>query len=138
MPWTHNLIILGQAKRTEERAFYLRLAAEQRWSSRELERQFRLAAFEQAVLHPPKLSAALREMYGRAAEEAFKDAYAVEFLSLSPRHSESDLHRALLQQLRKCLIELGRDLAHEASRGRSAVAQGTPAQAHKWRRPSPS
>ena len=115
LPWTHNLIILGQAKRTEERGFYLRLAAEQRWSSRELERQFRLAAFEQAVLHPPKLSAALREMHGRAAEEVFKDAYAVEFLALAPAHSERDLHRALLQQLQKFLIELGRDFCFVGS-----------------------
>jgi predicted nuclease of restriction endonuclease-like (RecB) superfamily len=26
LPWTHNLIIMGQAKRPEEREFYLRLA----------------------------------------------------------------------------------------------------------------
>jgi predicted nuclease of restriction endonuclease-like (RecB) superfamily len=26
LPWTHNLIILTQAKRTEEREFYLRMA----------------------------------------------------------------------------------------------------------------
>jgi len=54
LPWTHNLIILTQAKRPEEREFYLRMAAQQRWGSRELERQFRLGAFEHAVLTPPK------------------------------------------------------------------------------------
>jgi len=56
LPWTHNLIVLGQSKRPEEREFYLRMAIQERWSKRELERQFRLAAFERAVLHPPKLS----------------------------------------------------------------------------------
>jgi predicted nuclease of restriction endonuclease-like (RecB) superfamily len=54
-------------------------------------------------------------MHGRAAEEAFKDVYAVEFLSLAPAHSESDLHRALLQQLREFLIELGRDFCFVGS-----------------------
>lgn len=82
LPWTHNLIILGQSKRPEEREFYLRMAVQEKWSSRELERQFRLGAFEQAVLAPPKLSAALRELHGESATGFFKDAYSVEFLNL--------------------------------------------------------
>jgi len=109
LPWTHNLIILSQAQRPEEREFYLRMAAQERWSKPELERQFRLGAFERAVLDPPKLSAALREMHGGAAADAFKDAYTVEFLNLPVGHSEADLHRGLLGQLRAFLIELGRD-----------------------------
>ncbi len=39
LPWTHNLIILSQSKRPEEREFYLRMAVQEKWSSRELERQ---------------------------------------------------------------------------------------------------
>lgn len=61
LPWTHNLVILTQAKRAEEREFYLRMAVQQRWGSRELERQFRLGAFEQAVLAPAKVSSALTQ-----------------------------------------------------------------------------
>ena len=30
LPWTHNLIILGQSRRAEEREFYLRLAIQER------------------------------------------------------------------------------------------------------------
>lgn len=41
--WTHHLIILSQGKGDQEREFYLRLAAREKWSSRELERQFKLA-----------------------------------------------------------------------------------------------
>ncbi|MCX6913573.1 MAG: DUF1016 N-terminal domain-containing protein, partial [Verrucomicrobia bacterium] len=36
--WTHNLLILARAKRPEEREFYLRLCAREKWPSRELER----------------------------------------------------------------------------------------------------
>jgi predicted nuclease of restriction endonuclease-like (RecB) superfamily len=115
LPWTHNLIVLGQSKRAEEREFYLRMAVQEKWSSRELERQFRLGAFERAVLDPPKLSAALREMHGGAATSAFKDAYAVEFLNLPADHSEADLHGGLLSQLRAFLIELGRDFCYVGS-----------------------
>ncbi len=108
LSWTHNLIILGQSKRPEEREFYLRMAVQERWSKRELERQYRLAAFERAVLHPPKLSPAVRESHG-SASSAFKDAYMVEFLNLPEEHTEADLHGGLLARLKAFLIELGRD-----------------------------
>lgn len=35
LPWTHNLIILSQSKRPEEREFYLKMAITERWSKRE-------------------------------------------------------------------------------------------------------
>jgi predicted nuclease of restriction endonuclease-like (RecB) superfamily len=115
LPWTHNLIILSQAKRPEEREFYLRQALHERWGKRELERQFRLAAFEKAVLSPAKVSPAMAQIHGPGAVAAFKDAYTVEFLDLPPEHSEVDLHRGLLNQLRKFLTELGRDFCFVGS-----------------------
>ncbi len=62
LPWTHNLIILGQSKRPEEREFYLRMAVQEKWSSRELERQFIAALFERVVLNPVKVLAVLTQM----------------------------------------------------------------------------
>jgi predicted nuclease of restriction endonuclease-like (RecB) superfamily len=58
LPWTHNLIILGHSKRPEEREFYLRLAVRAKWSSRELARQIRNAAFERTVLSDKTLEVA--------------------------------------------------------------------------------
>ncbi|MBN8492229.1 MAG: DUF1016 family protein, partial [Burkholderiales bacterium] len=115
LPWTHNLIILGQSKRAEEREFYLRMAVQQRWGKRELERQIRLGAFEQAVLAPAKLSPAVREIHGESAATVFKDAYALEFLELPAGHTEADLHRGLLGRLQTFLIELGRDFCFVGS-----------------------
>ncbi len=45
LPWTHHLLILGQAKLPEERTFYLQAVIAAKWSSRELERQIRTQAF---------------------------------------------------------------------------------------------
>jgi predicted nuclease of restriction endonuclease-like (RecB) superfamily len=115
LPWTHNLIILTQSKRPEERDFYLRMAVQQRWGKRELERQYRLGAFERAVLSQAKVSPALTQMHGAAAVGVFKDTYSVEFLSLPNDHTEADLHSGLLGQLRAFLIELGRDFCFVAS-----------------------
>jgi predicted nuclease of restriction endonuclease-like (RecB) superfamily len=54
LPWSHHIVILEQSKRPEEREFYVRFAIQERWSKRELERQFKTALFERTVLHPPK------------------------------------------------------------------------------------
>jgi predicted nuclease of restriction endonuclease-like (RecB) superfamily len=117
LPWTHHLIILSQSQRPEEREFYLRMAVQERWSKRELERQFRLALFERTVLTPPKVSAVLSQSHPKAAS-VFKDAYMVEFLGLGDdlgTHSEADLQRGLLGQLKQFLIELGRDFCFVGS-----------------------
>lgn len=114
LPWTHNLVILGQSKRQEEREFYLRLAAKENWSKRELERQMNAALFERTVLSPAKVSPPVRQR-GAEALSAFKDSYVLEFLDLQPGHVEADLHRALLQKLQRFLTELGRDFCYMGS-----------------------
>ena len=114
LPWTHNLIILGQSKRPEEREFYLRMAVKEKWSSRELERQFETALFERTVLNPAKVSAVLTLLQPTALN-AFKDAYMLEFLGLQGDHSESDLHQGLLAKLKAFLGELGRDFCFVGS-----------------------
>ena len=114
LPWTHNLIILNQSQRPEEREFYLRQAIQEKWSSRELERQFKTALFERTVLSPAKLSAVLTQLQPDALS-VFKDSYMVEFLDLPQGHAEADLHQGLLQQLKQFLIELGRDFCFVGS-----------------------
>jgi len=114
LPWAHNLIILGQSKRPEEREFYLRMAIQERWSKRELERQLRSALFERTVLTPPKTTPAVKQTHPDAAC-IFRDSYVLEFLNLPQEHSEADLHHGLVRQLRDFLIELGRDFCFVGS-----------------------
>lgn len=114
LPWPHNLIILNQSKRPEEREFYLRLAIQEQWSSRDLERQLKTALFERTVLNPAKVSAVLSQIHPDAIN-VFKDSYLVEFLDLPHGHAEADLHQGLVQQLKQFLIELGRDFCFVGS-----------------------
>ena len=108
LSWTQNLLILARAKRPEEREFYLRLSSREKWSSRELERQLNSALFERAVLSPPKVSRAVTQIHATAAS-IFKDTYFLDFLDLPDGHSEGDLQHALVANVRRFLIELGRD-----------------------------
>ena len=114
LPWTHNIIILNQSKRPEEREFYLRLAIRERWSKRELERQFKTALFERTVLNPVKVTPLVTQIHPDALS-IFKDSYLVEFLDLPESHAEADLQRGLLQRLKDFLIELGRDFCFVGS-----------------------
>ncbi|KPX34628.1 hypothetical protein ALP73_02727 [Pseudomonas coronafaciens pv. garcae] len=114
LPWTHHLIIFTQSRRPEEREFYLQMAIREKWSSRDLERQFKTALFERSVTQPAKASAMLKETRP-AAMDVFRDAYLVEFLELPAGHAEADLHRGLLQRLKGFLIELGRDFCFVGS-----------------------
>ncbi|MBN9231999.1 MAG: hypothetical protein BGO90_04980 [Legionella sp. 40-6] len=108
LPWTHNMIILSQSKRPDERQFYIQQAIKEHWSKRELEKQIKSALFERAVLNPVKASAGLTHSRPEAIS-SFKDMYVVDFLALMDGHNEFDLHHGLLASLKNFLIELGRD-----------------------------
>jgi predicted nuclease of restriction endonuclease-like (RecB) superfamily len=114
LPWTHNLIIISQSKHPEEREFYLRMAIKERWSKRELERQFNTALFARIVLNPVKVSPAVTQMHPDALN-VFKDSYVVDFLNLQQEHNEADLHQGLLGKLKHFLLELGRDFCFVGS-----------------------
>lgn len=114
LPWTHHLIILGQAKPIETREFYILAAIKERWSSRELERQIRSGAALRSAPGAKKGSAVLTRLHPSALDE-LKNAYSLEFLSLPDGHSERDLHRALVRNLGRFITELGRDFCFVGS-----------------------
>lgn len=74
LPWTQNLIILTQAKLPEEREFYLRRAIQERWSTRDLERQLKTALFERSVLSSAKVTPVVTQTHPGVLE-VFRDAY---------------------------------------------------------------
>ena len=120
LPWSHNLLIMSQSKRPEEREFYLKLAVKAHWSKRELERQLRSAAFERTVLSDLKLAPAVRVL-PQDATGVFKDSYLVDFLDLPDKHSEADLQTGLLRNLRRFLMELGDGFAFVGEKVRVQV-----------------
>jgi len=108
LPWTHNTVIFSRCKSNEERAYYLQLCIDEKYTSRELERQINAAQYERQYLGQAKLSAALRELHP-AIQTTFKDNYVLEFLGLPETHSESDLQKALTQNIKAFILELGND-----------------------------
>jgi predicted nuclease of restriction endonuclease-like (RecB) superfamily len=75
-----------------------------------MDRQLRGALFERAILRRPKVSPAVTQLHPDA-ESIFKDSYLVDFLDLPEGHSEQELQDAIIMNLKRFLLELGRDFA---------------------------
>lgn len=106
--WSHNLAIFSRCKSIEEREFYLKLAKQEAYSYRELDRQISSSLFERTMIGNAKLSTVLREQK-KDITNKFKDSYVFEFLNLSEQHNENELKIGLLQQMKKFILELGKD-----------------------------
>lgn len=107
--WTNHLHILSKTKSIEEKQFYLELASQHRYSERDFARIIDSCTYERVKLADLKWSALLTEL--PAAYGQFKDSYMFEFLGLPDDHKENDLRRALVQNLKKFLTELGPDFS---------------------------
>lgn len=106
--WSHNLAIFSRCKSDEEREFYLKLTKQENYSFRELERQISSSLFERSMILNSKLSTSMREN-NKAISQAFRDSYVFEFLNLQESHSEKELQRGLVNQMKNFILELGKD-----------------------------
>ncbi|MDP2188899.1 MAG: PDDEXK nuclease domain-containing protein [Sphingobacteriaceae bacterium] len=106
--WTNNLLIFSRCKTIEEIEFYLKLVKQENYSKRELDRQISASFFERTMIGNSKLSPSVREN-NKGLSNTFKDSYVFEFLNLPDPHSESDLKRGLVKQMKNFILELGKD-----------------------------
>jgi predicted nuclease of restriction endonuclease-like (RecB) superfamily len=106
--WTNNLLIFSRCKSIEEIEFYIKLVKQENYSKRELDRQISAGFFERTMIGNSKLSPAVRES-NNDLSNTFKDSYVFEFLNLPDPHSESDLQRGLVRQMKNFILELGKD-----------------------------
>ena len=108
--WSSHLHILSKTKTIEEKEFYLRLAIKERYSVRELERQIDSGLFERVILSKKKVSSLMTQIHPKAPD-VFKDTYILDFLNLPEVHSESDLQKSIVANLKDFILEFGKDFA---------------------------
>lgn len=106
--WTNNLAIFSRCKTDEEKEFYIRMAVQEKYSKRDLERQINSSVFERVMIGNAKLSPVVRE-FNTDITNAFKDSYVFEFLNLPEPHNEPDLQKGLVKQMKDFILELGGD-----------------------------
>jgi predicted nuclease of restriction endonuclease-like (RecB) superfamily len=106
--WTSHLEILTGCKSNEEKIFYIILTHKERLSVRDLRRQIESSVYERSLLGEKKQSLKLKETYP-TAKQLFKDRYMVDSLNLPENHSEKTLQQGLIQQMKKFILDLGKD-----------------------------
>ncbi|NDP59685.1 MAG: DUF1016 domain-containing protein [Oxalobacteraceae bacterium] len=115
LPWSAYVRLLS-VKSDAARRFYETEALRCGWSVRQLDRQVNSQFYERIALSRNKtamLQQAEQPLQDDVVtpEQAFKDPFVLEFLSLKDDYSESDLEGALTQHLADFLMELGDDFA---------------------------
>ena len=109
--WTNNLTIMSRCKIPEERDFYIRLAVDERLSTRDLDKLITRGLFERTMVDTPKLSAVLREI-APSSERSFRDRYVMDFLGKKTYADEYSMKQAIISKMKDFILELGKDFIY--------------------------
>jgi len=122
LSWSHYVFLIG-IKNPQERSFYEIEAINQNWTLRDLNRQFDSSLYERLALSRNKKSIRRLAQEGQIVKQSkdiLKEPLVLEFLGLSEQasYSESDLETAIINQIEKFLLELGKGFLFEARQKR--------------------
>jgi predicted nuclease of restriction endonuclease-like (RecB) superfamily len=120
--WTHYLILM-RIKNEQERRFYEIEAANQQWTVRQLQRQHSSSLYERLALSRDKdkvLQLANEGQLLAKPNDILKNPFVLEFLDMDEKadYSESDLESAIISNIQKFLLELGKGFLFEARQKR--------------------
>jgi predicted nuclease of restriction endonuclease-like (RecB) superfamily len=110
--WSHYLFLM-RIDNEAERQFYEIESFNSQWTLKELERQFNSGLFERLALSKDKSQVMKLAQRGHIVEnprDVFKNPIILEFLGLdeSSSYSETDLETAIINQIEKFMLELGK------------------------------
>ena len=127
LSWTHYRLIM-RVENPVARDFYMQEAAGQNWSSRVLERNINTHYYERLLTSPDKRVAL--EVTGAFENhqpgDFIKDPYVLEFLGIpeSPTVLERDIEQAIVGNLQKFLLEMGKGFAFISRQFRISTETG--------------
>ncbi len=105
--WSHNIIIFEKCKTEEEKEFYLSSIMNSNLSKQFLLQQIAGQTYQKYLHNQTNFDNALPENRRNLAKVAVKDEYTFDFLHLGEDHAEKELHTALVNNIRKFLLEMG-------------------------------
>lgn len=122
LTWSHYTFLMN-IDDAKERKFYEIESIKNRWSLRELKRQYNSALFSRLALSRDEEGILKLSEEGQIIEkpkDIIKDPYILEFLGLPELHqySESELEQEIINKLEHFLLELGEGFAFVARQKR--------------------
>ena len=105
LSWTH-FVELMSIKDEKARLFYAKEATERHWGKRELRQSIERKEFERTEIANIQLT-----KQSPVPFNVFKDPYFLEFLNLPKNFFENDLENAILKELERFILEMGKGFA---------------------------
>lgn len=99
-------MVLIPIKNDEAVYYYAQKIVAENWSVRTLRKQVSIKTFERTAVANTQLPQIIAESY-----DLFKDPYLLDFLQISNGFLENDLEKAILNDIEKFIMELGRGFA---------------------------
>ena len=115
LSWSH-FIELAEVKESTKRLFYQQMSILNGWSVRQLRDQEEAMAYERTLIAAKPEDEQIKALSTVTKDDVtpdiiLKSSYVVDFLGLDRGFSEEELEDAVVEQLEKFIMELGRDFA---------------------------
>ena len=112
LTWSHYRLLI-RVQDEQARLWYMNEAAEQAWSSRQLDRQISVLYYERLLNSADKdsvRSEAIEKLSALTPQDFIHDPYVLDFLNLKdyPALHESTIEQGLIDNLQSFLLELGK------------------------------
>lgn len=111
LPWSHIKIVLDKVKDHQEALFYIQETIENGWSRDVLALQIKSNLFGRQGKAITNFKQTLPDPQSDLAQQAIKDPYSFDFLTLTKPYNERDIENQLTRHITKFLLELGKGFA---------------------------
>ncbi len=107
LPWAHNSVLIEKVKDPRARLWYMHQTLEQGWSRNVLELMIKSQAHVRQGEPTTNFTSRLPEPQSDLAQQALKDPYVFDFLTLDKPFRERELETGLIAHLERFMLELG-------------------------------
>jgi len=107
IPWGQNFLLIEKVKDLPRRLWYMQKTIENGWSRNVLQTMIKSNAHERQGKAVTNFEAHLPAPQSDLAQQALKDPYIFDFLTLDEPFRERELETGLVRHLEKFLLELG-------------------------------
>jgi len=109
--WSKNIAIMEKCKDDLMREFYIKMTRKFGWTKNVLIHHIDGKSYEKYLLNQTNFDETVPEKYRLQAKLAVKDDYNFDFIEMGEEHSELELERGLMNNIRAFLTEMGGDFA---------------------------
>ncbi|WP_092122974.1 PDDEXK nuclease domain-containing protein [Desulfonatronum thiosulfatophilum] len=111
LPWVHIKILLDKVSDHNKALFYIQETIANGWSRDVLVLQIKASLYARQGKSISNFKVTLPKPQSDLAQQAIKDPYTFDFLSMAQPFNERDIEQQLVAQITKFLLELGKGFA---------------------------